>query len=320
MHLKRGTVVGLANHTALIARDGTERQIADSAAPIRDAEDSITGVVLVFRDVTEDYAAQAALEASELSFRNLFENAGISIWSEDLSAVYDTLGQLRHEGVTDLRQYLKEQPQVAWDVAAQIRVVDINQATLKLFGAATDDEFLERIDKSFGAGTVDVFVDELCAIWEGRSEFRAEAEYRAVDGRRISAIVSFRIPAAGEDLRNVPASIVDITERKQAEAEQARLQRELHPAHKMEALGQITGGIAHDFNNILGVMLGYTELALNRSLRGGDWGEQVKYLKHVEKAGLRAKNLVAQMLAYSRRETLTTVRSFSCRSSRKTSR
>jgi PAS domain S-box-containing protein len=51
--LREGVVVGLANHSALIARDGTERPIADSAAPIKDHEDKIVGVVLVFRDATE---------------------------------------------------------------------------------------------------------------------------------------------------------------------------------------------------------------------------------------------------------------------------
>ena len=51
--IREGVVVGMANHTALIARDGTERPIADSAAPIKDHEGKIVGVVLVFRDVTE---------------------------------------------------------------------------------------------------------------------------------------------------------------------------------------------------------------------------------------------------------------------------
>ena len=51
--LKEGVVVGLANHTVLIAKDGTERAIADSGAPIRDKENNIVGVVLVFRDITE---------------------------------------------------------------------------------------------------------------------------------------------------------------------------------------------------------------------------------------------------------------------------
>ena len=60
--LDSGNIVGLANHTALIAKDGTEHQIADSAAPIRNTEGTIIGVVLVFRDVTEEYAMLAERE------------------------------------------------------------------------------------------------------------------------------------------------------------------------------------------------------------------------------------------------------------------
>ena len=52
--LRKGVMVGLANHTLLIARDGTERPIADSAAPIRDENGEIIGVVLVFRDQTDE--------------------------------------------------------------------------------------------------------------------------------------------------------------------------------------------------------------------------------------------------------------------------
>ena len=62
-------VVGLANHTALIARDGTERPIADSGAPIRDARGVTRGAVLVFRDVTEERRAGDALRQSEEKLR-----------------------------------------------------------------------------------------------------------------------------------------------------------------------------------------------------------------------------------------------------------
>jgi PAS domain S-box-containing protein len=63
--LDEGAVVGLGNHTALLARDGTERPIADSAAPIRDASGGITGVVLVFRDQTRERRAEQALRQAD---------------------------------------------------------------------------------------------------------------------------------------------------------------------------------------------------------------------------------------------------------------
>jgi PAS domain S-box-containing protein len=63
--LETGAIVGLANHTVLLARDGVERQIADSGAPIRSREGEIVGVVLVFRDVTEQYELEAQLRHSQ---------------------------------------------------------------------------------------------------------------------------------------------------------------------------------------------------------------------------------------------------------------
>jgi len=72
--LREGQIVGLANHTLLLRRDGTEIPIADSGAPIRGEDGSITGVVLVFRDQSEERFAAAALRESEQTFRSLFEN------------------------------------------------------------------------------------------------------------------------------------------------------------------------------------------------------------------------------------------------------
>ena len=76
-------VIGLANHTLLIAKDGSERPIADSAAPILSREGRITGVVLVFRDQTKERAALTALKESEDRFRTLFHQAPLGYQSLD---------------------------------------------------------------------------------------------------------------------------------------------------------------------------------------------------------------------------------------------
>ncbi|MDA3924087.1 MAG: PAS domain S-box protein [Kiritimatiellae bacterium] len=79
--LESGEVAGLANHTELISKDGQRFQISDSAAPIKEADGNITGVVLVFRDVTDDYQIRQALQESERQYRLFAENAGDLIWT-----------------------------------------------------------------------------------------------------------------------------------------------------------------------------------------------------------------------------------------------
>ncbi len=77
--LQSGQVVGLANHTALLARDGAEYQISDSAAPIRDAAGLVVGVVLVFSDVSEQYRLQRVLVESEQRYRALVESSPVGV-------------------------------------------------------------------------------------------------------------------------------------------------------------------------------------------------------------------------------------------------
>ncbi|MGA1867914.1 MAG: AAA family ATPase [bacterium] len=89
----------------------------------------------------------------------------------------------------------------------------------------------------------------------------------------------------------------EINERKEAEKEKEKLKEKLIQAHKMEAIGTLAGGIAHDFNNILMAIFGYTEMSMDKL---SEDSEQYKNLKEVIKGAHRAKDLVKQILAYSR--------------------
>ncbi len=96
-------------------------------------------------------------------------------------------------------------------------------------------------------------------------------------------------------------TIQDITDRKQAEAERGKLEAQLRQAQKMEAVGQLAGGVAHDFNNLLQVILGYGDLALDEAGSDSVAGASIKEML---RAGNRAKTLVRQLLAFSRRQVL----------------
>jgi len=78
--LREGVIVGLANHTLLIARDGTERPIDDSGAPVRDAAGGVVGAVLVFRDITDRKQAEAALRRAEEQFHTMADNIPQLAW------------------------------------------------------------------------------------------------------------------------------------------------------------------------------------------------------------------------------------------------
>jgi PAS domain S-box-containing protein len=98
-------------------------------------------------------------------------------------------------------------------------------------------------------------------------------------------------------IRAVVMNLRDITERKQADAERARLEQRLRQAEKMEAVGRLAGGIAHDFNNILGGILGYAEMLVETTPAGSP---QRRYAQNVLTAATRASSLVEQILSYSR--------------------
>ncbi len=100
--LKSKSIVGLANHTILISRDGTERPIDDSAAPIRDAFGKVTGSVLVFRDVGERQRADRALQDSERRYRAIGESIDYGVWVCDPAGrnLYASESFLRLVGLT----------------------------------------------------------------------------------------------------------------------------------------------------------------------------------------------------------------------------
>lgn len=93
----------------------------------------------------------------------------------------------------------------------------------------------------------------------------------------------------------------DITDEKRGEAERAKLEEQFHQAQKLESVGRLAGGVAHDLNNLLAPILGYSEILLEDEEEAGDRRD---FLQEIVKASVRARDLVRQLLAFSRKQTL----------------
>lgn len=127
-----------------------------------------------------------------------------------------------------------------------------------------------------------------------------EVRRRRKDGSPIDLSISTApLRDAKGNVTGIIAMHIDITGRKHAQEERAKLEAQLLQAQKMESVGRLAGGVAHDFNNMLSVILGYAELMKFR-LPEGD--PLVKYVEEIEKAATRSRDTTRQLLAFSRKE------------------
>jgi signal transduction histidine kinase/CheY-like chemotaxis protein len=146
--------------------------------------------------------------------------------------------------------------------------------------------------------------DSSLVVAVGSPERTALEPWRTEAGRVIvrtlltSAVMLALLWLAARELtRRAQADLHVQESRRLAQAEQERLQNRLRQAEKMEAVGRLAGGIAHDFNNILGGILGYGEMLLESTAEGS---EEQRYARNLLIAANRARDLVEQILAYSR--------------------
>ncbi|MCX8063650.1 MAG: response regulator [Candidatus Hydrogenedentes bacterium] len=131
-------------------------------------------------------------------------------------------------------------------------------------------------------------------IGKFRIEYRLKhknGEYKYVEDQGVI------LPDASGDAYRILGSIKDITVQKKEEEERRRAEQQIQHSQRLESLGVLAGGIAHDFNNLLAVIIGFTEMALNELPKKSPLYED---LSEVLQAANRARDLVRQILAFSR--------------------
>jgi PAS domain S-box-containing protein len=177
------------------------------------------------------------------------------------------------------------------------RVIRTNREFTSLFGFTAEEATGRRLSDLI---LPDDQVDEafmIGAAGNAGKVISAECERLRKDGTRVPIVLTASPVTIEGRMIGVYTIHRDNTESKAQEAEQARLHAKLRQAEKMEAVGRLAGGIAHDFNNVLGGILGYGEMLLENAAEGSP---DQRYARNILIAANRARDLVEQILAYSR--------------------
>ena len=231
------------------------------AAPVRDAQDRIIGGLAVILDITERKQA-------EERYQTLFEH------------MLD--GFALHEMVCDARGR-----------PVDYRFLAVNPAFERLTGL--------KANAIVGKTVLEILPSTEPYWIETYGRVALTGEPASFENYARDLDQYFQVTAFCPAPRQFACLFVDITARKRAEAEQEHLQTQLVQAQKMESIGRLAGGVAHDFNNLLGVILGYTELALEHANP-----VQPLYadLLEIQKAAQRSADLTRQLLAFARKQTI----------------
>jgi diguanylate cyclase (GGDEF)-like protein len=160
------------------------------------------------------------VDSSESHYQALFNHSPISLWEEDFSEVKKYLDLLREKGITDIHEYLKNNPEQVDACELLIKVVDVNEKTLKLFEATSKQELLSNLEKVFKDKMRKHFLDELVFLWEGKLHYEQEGINYTLSGKPIDIFLHWSVmPGYEATFGKVIVTIEDITAQKNFERE-----------------------------------------------------------------------------------------------------
>ncbi|APW43427.1 sensor domain-containing diguanylate cyclase [Rhodoferax saidenbachensis] len=154
---------------------------------------------------------------SGADFEQLFESAPISLWLEDYSALKSLFDSWRAQGVTDLEAHLRASPERAQQCSRCYQVLKVNQKTLQVFAAESQQELLSRLSEVFRDDMFESMVAELGYLWNGTLDFTNHSVNYALDGRRMNVRIHVRVLQGHETTWDrVMVALEDVTEHTQA--------------------------------------------------------------------------------------------------------
>ena len=182
--------------------------------------DAITNHLLTQQledDIRRRRTIETALRENERRYRSIFQNASVSLWEEDYTGLKRRLDELKHQGVADFETYLEDHPEFLREACQLIRVLDVNDATLAMFGARSKPELLDDLSRLMREESLDAIRRKIIALASGQHHFITESSYNTLDGKRLRVMMQLTFPRNQAEFSNIPVSLIDITEQKETE-------------------------------------------------------------------------------------------------------
>ena len=207
------------SHTVNYTLSGRRLDIQLNGSILPGYEDDWARVLVAIEDVTERESARRSLVDSEQYARGLFQHSPVSLWVEDFSAVKQLIDEVRACGISDFRVFTDVHPEFVDRCMREIRVLDVNQHSLDLFGAADKGVILLRLRDIFRGTMHQHFREQLIDLWHGKLFQQREVVNYSLSGEELHLHLQFSVlPGHEHDWGLVQVALTNITARKKAEA------------------------------------------------------------------------------------------------------
>ncbi|WGD32478.1 sensor domain-containing diguanylate cyclase [Ancylobacter sp. WKF20] len=208
-----------ASHTVNYTLSGQRLDIQLKGQVLPGYEESLERVLLAVEDVSSRETARRQAAQAEIYARGLFEHSPVSLWVEDFSSIKNLLDDVRQRGITDLRVFTDVHPEFVERCISEVRVLDVNQHTLDMFGAATKADLIARMGAVFRDEMHRHFREQLIELWNGKLFHQREVVNYTLGGDELHVHLQFSVlPGREQDWSLVQVALTDITARKKAEA------------------------------------------------------------------------------------------------------
>ncbi len=159
----------------------------------------------------------SATASTQVDDAEMFDLAPVSLWLEDYGTLKTLFAQWRADGVTSLQSYLREDPDRVKVCSDHIRLIRVNQRTLSLFEARDLPDLVANLGRVFRDDMLDPHIEELAALWDGKTHFCSNTVNYSLSGRRLDIQLKGSILPGHEDSWDrVLIAIEDVTERENA--------------------------------------------------------------------------------------------------------